>query len=471
MNIALHNTRVPLVILLLAGCSFSPKYQRPATAVPGKYKQAAAGTWKKAEPDGALQRGKWWKVFNNAELDRIEDQVAASNQTVALAEANYRAARAVVKQSASQLFPTVTTSPSVVRSHPAPGSGPSITTTQYTLPLDSTWEIDFWGRIRNNVSASKFGAQAAQADLENARLSVQTEAAADYFQIRSLDEQVEILETTVSAYRESLKLVKARFETGIASDEDVAQAETQLNTASAQATDLGIQRAQFEHALAVLAGQPAPAFSVTRAPLKTKPVAVPPGVPSALLERRPDIAAAERRVAAANAQIGVARAAFFPTITLAGSGGYQSISLANLISGPSQWWSIGATAAGTLFDAGRRQGVTDQAWATYQGTVATYRQTVLTSFQEVQDNLSTLDILSRELKQQDAAVESSQRFLTLALNRYTLGIDSYLNVITAQAVLLNNRRTAATLRLTRMNATVLLIKALGGGWNVSGPAL
>ena len=339
--------------------------------------------------------------------------------------------------------------------------------TQFSLPVDASWELDFWGSIRNTVKASKLEAQATMADLENARLSVHAEAAVDYFEIRSLDEQANILNTTVEAYRESLKLTKVRFDTGIVSDEDVAQAETQLNTAAAQAIDIGIQRAQFEHALAVLAGQPAPVFAVPYSPLKTKPVPVPPGIPSALLERRPDIAAAERRVAEANAQIGVARAAFFPTVTLNAQAGYAGIDISKLISGPSLLWSVGITAAETLFDAGKRQGVTDQAWASYKGTVAGYRQTVLTSFQEVEDNLSTLRILARELKQQDAAVDSSQRYLDIATKRYKLGIDNYLSVITAQAILLNNRRTAATLRLNQMNATVLLIKALGGGWDAS----
>ena len=465
MKNRLHNSVSPWLCVLLAGCSFSPKYNRPTVAVPASYKKVAG--WKTAQPCDGLPRGKWWKAFNNPELDRIEEQVSASNQTVAVASANYLAARAVVRQAISQLFPTVGTTPAVTRAHPPTGKGISITSTLYSLPIDATWELDFWGSIRNTVKASKFEAQASLADLENARLSVHAEAAADYFQIRSLDEQEDILNTTVSAYRKSLELVTARYDTGIASDEDVAQAETQLNTAEAQATDLGIQRAQFEHALAVLAGQPAPVFSVAHSALKAKPVTVPPGVPSALLERRPDIAASERRVAEANAQIGVARAAFFPTVTLAGSGGYQNISIANLFNGPSQWWSVGATAAETLLDGGKRLAVTDQAWASYHGTVATYRQTVLTSFQEVEDGLSTLRILARELQQQDAAVDSSQRFLTIALDRYKLGIDSYLNVITAQAVLLNNRRTAANLRLNQMNATVQLIKALGGGWDAA----
>jgi len=465
MKIKIRIFTSPLSILLLAGCSFSPKYAPPAVAVPANYKKTAG--WKIAQPGDGVFRGKWWKAFNDSDLDKIQEQVSASNQTVALAAANLQSARAVVVQTQSQLFPNIGSTPAATRTQLAVNKGVRVTSAQFSLPLDATWELDFWGSIRNNVKASKYELQATQADLENAMLSVHATAAVDYFQIRSLDEQADILNSTVAQYLESLKLTQARYATGIDSDEDVAQAETQLETTEAQATDIGIQRAQFEHALAVLAGQPAPVFAVAHAPLKTRPVAVPPGLPSELLERRPDIAAAERRVAEANAQIGVARAAFFPTVTLAGSVGYESISLAKLVSGPSALWSIGATAAETIFDAGKRNGVTDQAWASYHGTVASYRQAVLTSFQEVEDNLSSLRILARELQQQDAAVASSERYLSIAMNRYKLGIDSYLNVITAQAVLLNNRRTAANLRFNQMAATVLLVKALGGGWDAA----
>jgi len=465
MTTILRNSIPPLLGLLLAGCDFSPKYARPATAIPQSYKSERG--WKTAQPGDAVLRGKWWRIFNDPELNRIEERVGASNQTVALAAANFQAARAVVKQSQSQLFPSVTYNPSVSRARTASGKGTGTTTTQITLPVDASWEPDFWGSVHNTVKASRFDAQAAQADLENAKLGVHSDAAVDYFQIRSLDEQEAILTSSVAAYRESLKLVQSRYATGIASDQDVAQAQTQLNTAEAQATDLGIQRAQFEHALAVLAGQPAPVFAIGHSWSKTRPVSVPPGLPSALLERRPDIAAAERRVAAANAQIGVARAAFFPTLTLSGSGGIQSHSFSKLVGGSSLIWSVGSSMAGTLFDAGKRQGVSEQAWASYQATVASYRQTVLTGMQEVEDNLSKQRILARELQQQEAAVESSQRYLTLANNRYKLGIDSYINVMTAQAALLNNSRAAANVRLNQMTTAVLLIKSLGGGWDAS----
>jgi NodT family efflux transporter outer membrane factor (OMF) lipoprotein len=367
----------------------------------------------------------------------------------------------------------VTASPSVTESRQSSprtqssSSPTSSTITEYSLPFDASWELDFWGRIRNTVKANSLEAQATLADLENVQLSVQAEVAVDYFQLRVLDAQKQLLDASALAYQESLKLTQVQQDAGMASGQDVAQAETQLNTTLAQATDLGIQRAQLEHAIATLLGQPASSFSIATNSLPTKPVAIPFGVPSQLLERRPDVAAVERRVAEANAQIGVARAAYFPTITLSGSAGYQSTSVENLFSGPGLVWSVGASLAQTLFDAGLRKAVTEQARAKYQGTVANYRQTVLTAFQEVEDNLSTLRILSQELQQQNAAVESSQRYLTLANARYQSGMDSYLDVITAQTALLSNQRTALNLRMQQLTASVQLIKALGGGWDVS----
>ncbi len=341
----------------------------------------------------------------------------------------------------------------------------AITLNEFSLPLDASWEPDFWGAIRNAYKANKLEALATLADLENTRLTIQSEVAADYFTLCSLDSQKQLLDSTVKAYQDSFNLTTVLNKTGIDSDQDVAQAETQLNTTEAQATDLGIQRAQMEHAIALLIGRPASEFSIATNPLTAKPVAIPFGLPSQLLERRPDIAAAERRVAEANAQIGVARAAYFPTITLSGSVGYQSSSVANLFSGPAFVWSIGGQLAETIFDAGKRQAVTEQAWASYRGTVATYRETVLAAFQEVEDDLASLRILSQELQQQNAAVTSSQRYLNLANTRYKLGVDSYLNVITAQTTLLSNQRTALNLKMEQMTASVQLIIALGGGWD------
>jgi NodT family efflux transporter outer membrane factor (OMF) lipoprotein len=472
-------TRMAIVLLaclaLIAGCSFAPKYAQPSVQTPAAFKEMTPAQsketdgWKTAEPKDDILRGNWWEVFHDPELNAFEGQVVVSNQTVAAALANFLAARAVVKQARSQYFPTVSANPSVTRSRQSSMSSPptSSTFTEYSLPFDASWEPDFWGRIRNTVKANSLEAQATLADLENVQLTVQAEVAMDYFQLRMLDAQKQLLETSVLAYQESLNLTQVQQKTGLASGQDIEQAETQLELTRAEATDLGIQRAMLEHAIAMLLGQPASSFSITTNSLVAKPVAIPFGVPSQLLERRPDIAAAERRVAEANAQIGVARAAYFPTITLSGSAGYQSTSIENLFSGPGLVWSVGASLAQTLFDGGLRKAVTEQARAKYQGTVANYRQTVLTAFQEVEDNLSTLRILSQELQQQNAAVESSQRNLTLANERYQSGLDSYLDVIAAQTALLSNQRTALGLQMQQLTASVQLIKAVGGGWEVS----
>jgi len=467
-------------VVLFAGCSFAPKYSEPSVQTPAAFKELTPAQssetdgWKAARRDDDRLRGQWWKMFNEPELNAFESQVNVSNQTVAVALANFLAARAVVKQARSQYFPSVTANPSVTESRQqvtsSSSSPASSTFTEYSLPFDASWEPDFWGRIRNTVKANSLEAQATLADLENVRLTIQAELAVDYFQLRVLDAQKQLLAATVTAFQESLKLTQDQSDTGLASDQDVALAETQLNTALAQATDLGIQRAQLEHAIATLLGQPASTFAIAPRSLTTQPIAIPFGVPSQLLERRPDIAAAERRVAEANAQIGVARAAYFPTITLSGAVGYQSTSIQNLFSAPGLVWSVGATLAQTLFDGGLRKAVTEQSRAIYQGTVANYRQTVLTAFQEVEDNLSALRILSQEREQQDAAVASSQRYLRLADVRYQSGIDIYLNVIIAQTALLNNQRTALNLQMEQLTASVQLIKALGGGWEVSSGA-
>ena len=473
-------TRMAIVSLaclaLFDGCSFAPKYAKPSVQTPAAFKEMTPAQsketdgWKTAEPKDDALRGNWWEMFHEPELNAFESQVVVSNQSVAAALANFLAARAVVKQARSQYFPTVTVSPSVTESRQSSPSGsPSAasTSTEYSLPFDASWEPDFWGRIRNTVKANSLEAQATLADLENVQLTVRAEVAVDYFELRVLDAQKQLLDATVLAYQESLKLTQAQYDAGMASGQDVAQAETQLNTTLAQATDLGIQRALLEHAIATLLGKPASLFSIEINPFVAKPVAIPFGIPSELLERRPDIAAAERRVAEANAQIGVARAAYYPTITLSGAAGYQSTSVQNLFSGPGLVWSVGATLAQTLFDGGLRKAVTEQSQAIYQGTVANYRQTVLTAFQETEDNLSTLRILSQELQQQDAAVASSQSYLTLANTRYQSGLDIYLNVIVAQTALLNNERTALDLQVQQLTSSVQLVKALGGGWDFS----
>ncbi|MGE5446079.1 MAG: efflux transporter outer membrane subunit [Ignavibacteriales bacterium] len=464
--------------ILLSACSLAPKYVRPPVQVPAAYKELTPENfketegWKVAQPKDDVIRGKWWEMFNNPELNALEEQVNISNQNIVAAFANFLSARAIVKEARAQYFPMVTTSPSIARSRRSSTLGQSISSlgtsaTDYSLPFDASWELDLWGRIRNTVKANASEAQATAADLENIRLTAQAEVAVDYFEIRALDAQKQLLDSTVIAFKESLELTQARYQTGIASEEDVAQAKTQLETAQAQDTEVGVQRAQFEHAIALLVGKPASMFSIPVEPLKTHPPAIPFGVPSQLLERRPDIAAAERRVAEANAQIGVAKAAYFPTVTLSGSAGFESSSIANLFTWPSLVWSLGSTLAQTLFDAGLRKATVEQFEASYDQTVANYREVVLTAFQEVEDNLAALRILSQELHQQDAAVKSSERFLTLATDRYKFGIDNYLNVIIAQTSLLSNQRTEVNIRMQQMTASVQLIEALGGGWNIS----
>jgi NodT family efflux transporter outer membrane factor (OMF) lipoprotein len=465
-------------LVLFKGCDKAPKYAKPPVATPPAYKEIApeafkeTDDWKFAHPNDAVIRGKWWEMFGDAQLNTLEEQLNTANQNIALADANFRAARAIVKESRSEYFPTVTTSPSIIVSRQSGAAthsnvSPGRQSVNYTLPFDATWEPDFWGRIRNTVVASASEAQASAADLQNVRLSVEAELAFDYYQLRSQDAEKALLDASITAYQQQLELTRVRFQTGIASDEDVAQAETQLETTQAQATDLGIARAQLEHAIALLTGQPASTFSLPAAPSDSKPPAIPVGLPSQLLERRPDIAAAERRVAEANADIGVTKAAFFPSLVLGATGGFESTSIASWFTWPARFFSLGPTLSQTLFDKGRRKAATEVSRAQYDATVANYRNTVLTSFQEVEDNLAALRILSHELDQQNEAVASAQRALTLSNERYKSGIDSYLNVITAQAALLNNQRTVVNLRTQQMTASVELIKALGGGWNAS----
>jgi NodT family efflux transporter outer membrane factor (OMF) lipoprotein len=466
-----------IALILFKGCDKAPKYAKPPVATPPAYKELTpdmfkeTNDWKFARPNDAVIRGKWWEMFNDAQLNTLEEQLNTANQNIALADANFRVARALVKESRSQYFPTVTTSPSIIVSRQSGATNSNFSAgrqnTIYTLPFDATWEPDFWGRIRNSVVASASEAQASAADLQNVRLSVEAELAFDYYQLRSLDAEKRLLDTTTAAYQQQLELTRVRFQTGIASDEDVAQAEAQLKTTEAQATDLGVARAQFEHAVAVLTGQPPSTFSLPVSQENAQPPAIPVGLPSQLLERRPDVAAAERRVAEANAEIGVTKAAFFPSLTLSATAGLESTGIASWFTWPARFFSLGPTLSQTLFDKGRRKAATEVARAQYDANVAGYRQTVLTAFQEVEDNLAALRILAHELDEQNDAVASSQRALSLATERYKSGIDSYLNVITTQTTLLNNQRTAVNLQMQQMTASVELIKALGGGWNQS----
>jgi NodT family efflux transporter outer membrane factor (OMF) lipoprotein len=459
-----------------------PKYRRPPAETPAAYKELTPADfkdtegWKKAQPEDDALRGKWWEIFNDPQLNALEEKVNVSNQNIAAATASFFAARALVKEARSQLFPTVTTNPAITRqrvpstlsSGTAGGSSSrAVTFNDYTLPFDAAWQPDLFGRIRNTVRSAAYGAQAGAADLENTRLTLQGDVATDYFQLRGQDALKQLLDSTVVAYRQSLDLTRALYETGIDSDEDVALAETQLETTQAQDAALGVQRAQFEHAIAMLTGQAASTFSIPIEPLKSSPPAIPFGVPSRLLERRPDIAAAERLVAQANAQIGIAKAAYFPTITLSAAAGLESSSTAAWLTWPARFFSIGPAAAETLFDAGLRRATVEQFRAQYDQTVANYRQTVLTAFQQVEDNLASLRILSVEIHYQDTAVKSAERTLALARDRYRLGIDPYLNVITAETSLLSNQQTAVSLRIQQMTASVGLIEALGGGWDAS----
>jgi len=467
-----------ICLLFFKGCDKAPKYKTPTVATPPAYKELTPANfketdgWKFTHPNDAAIRGDWWELFNNTELNALETQVNVSNQNIAMAEANFRIARALVKEARSEYFPTVTASPSInVSRNSSKLTQSNLSTgrvlTEYSLPFEATWEPDLWGRVKNNVAASASEAQATAADLENVRLSVEAELAFDYFQLRALDAEKQLLDSSAVEFQQALDLTNVRLQTGISSDEDVSQAETQLETTEAQATDLGIQRAQLEHAIALLTGQPASTFSLPTEALKAEPPEVPFGLPSQLLERRPDVAASERRVAEANAEIGVAKAAFYPSLTLNAAAGLESSSIASWFSWPARFFSLGPTLSQTLFDKGRRKAVTEQSLAAYDSNVAGYRQTVLTAFQEVEDNLAALRILSREKTQQEAAVKSSERTLELANDRYKSGIDSYLNVITAQTTLLTNQRTEVNLQMEQMTASVELIKVLGGGWNSS----
>jgi NodT family efflux transporter outer membrane factor (OMF) lipoprotein len=425
--------------------------------------------WKVAQPSDDVPRGKWWEIFQDAELNILAEQVDVSNQNIATAEARLRGALATIRVARAALFPTITGTATAAGSRQSEnrassGSGASGTNADNQLLLAGSYEVDFWGRNRLNIAASIANAQASAADLETVRLNSQTELAVSYFSLHGLAAQKQLLELTIAALERALELTMNRYNQGVASRAEVEQARTQLENVRAQVIELGVQRAQFEHAIAILIGKPPSAVTISLASGTMQPPPIPADLPSELLERRPDIAAAERRVAAANAQIGIARAAFFPTITLRASVGLESTSLANLFSWPSLLWSVGSTLVQTVFDAGRRQALTEEAQATYDATVAIYRQTVLTAFQSVEDNLAILRILEAEAQQQDKVVQAAEAALLLALNRYKGGVTTYLEVVTVQSAALAAARTAVDLLTRRMTAAVLLIRALGGGW-------
>ena len=453
--------------MLLGGCAVGPKYVRPTTRIPAAYKESA--NWKKAQPQDEIIRGAWWKVFNDPRLDALEAEVNISNQNITAAAAQYQEARAAVQAARAGFFPTLSATASYTRSHGLSGSNGSSSNSNNTvsenlLSGDVSWEIDLWGKIRRTVEASRATAQASAADLENVRLSAQAQLAQDYFQLCSLDAQKKLLDDTDVIYQKFYDLTKNQYASGVAAQSAVIQAKTQLEMIEAQAIDIGVQRSQIEHAIAVALGKPASDFSIAPLTLLSAVPSVPAGFPSEILERRPDIAAAERTVAAANAQIGVAESAYFPTLTLGASGSYGSSNLANLFSSPNPLWSLGPILAGTVFDAGLRRAQTAEARAAYDADVASYRQTVLTAFQQVEDSLAALRILEQEDKVQDQAVKDAQKAVELETNQYTEGTVSALEVIITQAAALTNEKASVIILGERMNACVLLIQYLGGGW-------
>jgi len=462
-------TLTSLSLLLLGGCTVGPRYARPAAPAPPQYKELPPA-WKAAQPNDQIAKGKWWEVFEDEQLNKLEEQINVSSQTLKAAQAQFEQARAIVRINRSNLYPSVTAGVNVTRSHqstnrPNGRLSPASNYTDLQLPVDASYEADVWGRVRRAVEAARANAQASAADLESVSLSLHAELATDYFQVRALDAEEQLLNSTVSAYEKALRLTQNRYTGGIASQVDVAQAQTQLETTRAQAIDLGVQRAQFEHAIAVLIGQPASTFTLAVSPLANTPPVVPVGLPSELLERRPDVAGNERRMAAANAQIGIARAAYYPAITLSATGGFESTSIASWFNGPSGFIAGSASALLTAFDAGRRRAVTDEAQAAYDQSAANYQQTVLGAFQEVEDSLAALRLLEDEAKTQDAAVAAAEHSLALSTNRYKGGVATYLEVITAQSFALSDQRTAVEIAGRRMAASVSLIKALGGGWS------
>lgn len=462
-----------------ASCTVGPKYIRPSAPPSPSFKEPPPDSykeikgWKTGEPRDSVTRGKWWEVFGDPDLNALEEQIDVNNQNIAQSEANYRNARASVRIARAALFPQVTTAPSVTGSKSSGSNSSSNSNFSPSanalaqIPFDASWDADIWGRIRKTVEASIETAQASAGDLETMRLSIQTELALDYFQLHGLDAQKQLLDSTVMAYQKALDLTNNRYNQGVASQIDVVQARTQLEQTRAQATDTQVQRSAFEHAIAVFTGHAPSTLSIATKVSSTPPPPIPVGIPSQLLERRPDIAANERRVAAANAEIGVAAAAFYPDLTIGASGGIQGNSITNLFTWPSRFWSLGPTLSYTLLDFGKRQGTLEQAQASYDAAVAVYRQSVLTAFQNVEDNLSALRVLEQESREQAAAVTAAERSLELANNQYQGGITAYLQVITAQAIALSNEETAVQLLTRRRVACVSLIQAIGGDFNVS----
>jgi NodT family efflux transporter outer membrane factor (OMF) lipoprotein len=473
--------------LLLSGCHIGPKYTTPPATTPPAFKESAPaayrsalpGTWKPASPQDEALKGKWWEIFHEPELNALEEQVNINNQNIAQYFQNFMAARALVRQARASYFPTVTVTPAVSRTQTggsspglaagtgaAPPSGGNVFN-EFALPFDVSWEPDLWGRIRNTVHEYQYAAQVSAADLENERLTEQANLAVYYFELRGQDALQDVYNRTIEADRKALELTRALFETGIDSEEDVAEAAVTLAQAEEVGTGIATERAIYEHAIATLIGKPASSFEMPVKILATPVPAIPLGVPSQLLERRPDIAAAERTMASANALIGVAKTAYYPTLSLTSGGGVESTALKTLFSVPALFWSLGASAAETIFDAGLRGATVAQYTATYNADVASYKQTVLTAFQQVEDYIATLRVTSEQITREDIAIKAAQNYLNIAMSRYETGLDPYLNVITAQTTLLSNQQTQVTLRVAEMTAAVQLIQALGGGWDTT----
>jgi len=474
------------LLVALSGCVVGPKYHPPATQTPAAaYKESPTqfqGTtgWTVAQPADAKLRGKWWEIFNDAELNSLEEQLNINNQNIKQYFENFMEARAVVREARSQFFPTLAAAPSVTHSQlsrnlsgsttvNANGTGSNFTpqSTIYSLPLEASWEPDLWGKIRNTVRQARYAAQVSAADLENERLTEQAALAEFFFEIRGQDQLQKLFNDTVAADQKELELAQSQYQAGITNEISVVEAETALQSAQAGATNVAIARAQYEHAIAMLVGKLATGFSVSVKPMVIAPPPLPVGVPSELLERRPDIAAAERTMAEANASIGIAYAAYFPNLTLTGEGGFESSSFKNWLSWPSRFFSVGANLSETIFDAGLRRATVQQYVATYNADLAGYRQTVLTAFQQVEDALAEVRILSQEIQQEQQAVNFAQTNLTLEEARYETGIDPYVDVLVAQTTVLADMQTLNNLQVQEMTSAVALVEALGGGWERS----
>jgi NodT family efflux transporter outer membrane factor (OMF) lipoprotein len=466
-------------MVLLSGCRVGPKYVRPSVPLAPDYKENRPdaykeGNWQQAQPADTALKGDWWTIFDDPQLNELEPRIAVSNQTLKAAAARLVEARAQIRYNHSFLYPTIGASPSAAgerysnqRPYFTPPVGGNTGEADLQLPLDLNYEVDLWGKVRRTVNVSKEEAQATAADLQTALLSLQAELAVDYFEARANDAEEKLLLDTVKSYEEAYRITNNRFQGGVSAESDVDQAKTQLEDARVQASDVNIQRAQYEHAIAVLLGEPPAAFTLAQRPLDTRPPAIPVGLPSELLERRPDIAAAERRVNEANERIGIARAAYFPALNLSAVAGFESTAISTLLRGSNFVWGAGPTLSQTFFDAGRRGAVSQQALAGYDEQTANYRQTTLTAFQQVEDNLAVLHTLTLEAEQQHRATVAAQAAEKIFNNRYVGGIDTYLQVVTAQTTALENERNEIAIERRQMDASVLLIKALGGGWTTA----